>query len=220
MLGKTILYLLDSDTVRCLCQYLLLEDLAQALNCELTDFAVLPQLRFQLRLAKSDAAIKKLGSEAAVAMAQQLIESASEITIMADSANLLLLLNRPDIDSGEATLFAALCQTNDNSLITGDKRALVSLSQIEGESLLDALWSRLICLEEAIYLILQHTGLEAVSQKIRARPDVNIALSLVFGRCIANELTEVQAGLRSYLNDLKDRTQQKYLLPEYAYFSG
>lgn len=60
------MYLLDSDAAKSLCQYLLLDELALALECPLSDFAILPQLRFQLRLNKPDAALKKLGSQDAV----------------------------------------------------------------------------------------------------------------------------------------------------------
>ena len=124
------MYLLDSDAAKSLCQYLLLDELALALECPLSDFAILPQLRFQLRLNKPDAALKKLGSQDAVVTAQRLVEAATEVQVVTDSANTILELNRPDIDSGEAILFAAVSQDEDDALITGDKRALIALSEI------------------------------------------------------------------------------------------
>jgi len=207
------MYLLDSDAAKSLCQYLLIDELAIGLGCSLSDFLVLPQLRFQLRLNKPDAALKKLGSKEAISTAQQLIDAAAEVQINVDSANKILELNRPDIDSGEAILFAAASQSEDDSIITGDKRALIALSEISASPIIDTLWEKIITLEEAIYLIVQRSGFDHVSQKVRARPDVNIALSIVFGRATPNKKEEVIEGLNSYMNHLQWISHGKYLLP-------
>ena len=207
------MYLLDSDAAKSLCQYLLLDELALALECPLSDFAILPQLRFQLRLNKPDAALTKLGSQDAVVTAQRLVEAATEVQVVTDSANTILELNRPDIDSGEAILFAAVSQDEDDALITGDKRALIALSEISEVPIVDSLWEKIITLEEAIYLIVQRSGFDLVSQRIRARPDVNVALSVIFGRANPNKIGEVLEGLNSYMNHLQSISQGKYLLP-------
>ncbi|VVO77320.1 hypothetical protein PS898_01623 [Pseudomonas fluorescens] len=211
--GQSHVYLLDSDAAKSLCQYLLLDELAFALGCPLSDFAVLPQLRFQLRLNKPDAALKKLGSQDAVVTAQRLVEAAAEVQVVTDSANTILELNRPDIDSGEAILFAAVSQDEDDSLITGDKRALIALSEISAIPIVDSLWEKIITLEEAVYLIVQRSGFDLVSQRVRARPDVNVALSVIFGRANPNKIEEVLEGLNSYMNHLQSISQGKYLLP-------
>lgn len=208
------MYLLDSDAARCLCQYELLHELADALGCSLLDFAVLPQLRFQLRLGKPNA-MDKLGSAEAIELAELLVAQASEVTVSANSANALLLSNRPDIDAGELILFAALCDDAASTLVTGDKRALVALSAV-ADPALETLWARLICLEEAIALIIKHVGFEAVSQKIRARPDVNVALSIAFGRSTAAPSPSVLEGLASYVSDVMQSTQGKYHLKQFA----
>lgn len=207
------MYLLDSDAARCLCQYQLLHELAGALECSLTDFAVLPQLRFQLKLGKSKA-LEKLGSLEAIQLAEQLVASATEVTVSVESANAMLLSGRPDIDAGELILFAALCDDESSALVTGDKRALVALSHLT-EGPRDALWGRLICLEEAVTLIVKHIGFETVSQKIRARPEVNTALSLAFGRSEAASRTSALEGLSSYIKDVMRSTQGKYLLKQF-----
>jgi hypothetical protein len=207
------LYLLDSDAAKKICQYRLLYELAAALGCALSDFAVLPQLRFQLKLANADRARDKLGSQEAVDMAGQLVEAASEVAVLVDAANPLLQLNRPDIDSGEATLFAALYGDNDSSLVSGDKRAFVALSKVDGVPVVDGLWARLICLEEALLLILQHAEFQKVSEKVRSVPAVDMAISIAFGRVHANPIHDVLNGLNSYLLDLQASTSGKYLLP-------
>lgn len=207
------MYLLDSDAAKKICQYRLLHELAAALGCALSDFAVLPQLKFQLKLANADKAHEKLGSQEAADMARQLVAAASEVVVLVDVANPLLQLDRPDIDSGEATLFAALHGDNDSSLVSGDKRAFVALSKVNDVPVVDALWARLICLEEALFLILQHANFQQVSEKVRSVPTVDTAISIAFGRMDANPIEGVLNGLNSYLQDLQAKTSGKYLLP-------
>ncbi|MGL4316097.1 MAG: hypothetical protein ACRCTL_05745 [Pseudomonas sp.] len=207
------MYLLDSDAAKKICQYRLLYELAGALGCTLGDFAVLPQLKFQLRLATADKALSKLGSPEAVDLAKQLVAAASEVVVVADSANPLLQLNRPDIDSGEATLFAALHGDDESALVSGDKRAFVALSKVDGVPVVDALWARLICLEEALCLVLGHADFQEVSDKVRSVPTVDMAISIAFGRAQPNPIQDVMSGLQSYLTDLQANTGGKYLLP-------
>lgn len=207
------MYLLDSDAARCLCQYQLLHELAGALDCTLADFAVLPQLRFQLKLGKPKA-LEKLGTPEAVYLAQQLVDAAAEVTVSATSANAMLLTNRPDIDAGELVLFAALCDGEDGTLITGDKRALAALSDLAGAPI-DEVWGRLICLEEAIALVIKHIGFDVVSARIRARPEVNMAISIAFGRSAPSPLESVLEGLSSYVEEVILATQGKYQLKNF-----
>ena len=158
----TALVLLDSDAARKICQYQLLFRLTRALQCSLQNFAVLPQLRFELRLADREAAIKKLGSEEALVQAMDLVQHAKTVEVQIEYSNRLLVLDRPDIDSGEAVLFAALVQHNHAQMISGDKRAFIALSKIDGEPLLDMLWVRFICLEEALLMILHSEDFDKV----------------------------------------------------------
>ncbi|NUT88448.1 hypothetical protein HNO91_18585 [Pseudomonas corrugata] len=125
------MYLLDSDAARKLCQYELIEELIVLLGCVMGDVAVLPQLKFQLRLTNDAKALEKLGTADAVELARRLIATAREVEVSAASANPLLELNRPDIDTGEATLFAAFWESADLSLVSGDKRAFIALSKVE-----------------------------------------------------------------------------------------
>lgn len=126
-MASQTLYLLDSDAAKKLCQYQLLYELTVALGCSLGDFAVLPQLRFQLKLDKDDKALAKLGTQAAVDLARDLVASASSVEIEADAANPLLQLNRPDIDSGEATLLLHCTATTTHiSAVATSERSLPS----------------------------------------------------------------------------------------------
>ncbi|NUT74139.1 hypothetical protein HNO86_03675 [Pseudomonas sp. C1C7] len=207
------MFLLDSDVVKKICQYHLLHELAAALGCGLNAFAVLPQLKFQLRLADVAKAVQKLGSQEAVDQARELVAAAAEVQVVAEAANPILGLNRPDIDSGEATLFAALHDVDADSLISGDKRAFIALSEINGVAVVDVLWARLICLEEAMHLIVQSANFDHVSAKVRANLAVDTAIGIAFGRATANSPAMVIEALASYMSDLHARTSGKYVLP-------
>lgn len=206
------MYLLDSDAAKKICQYHLLHELAGALGCGLESFAVLPQLKFQLKLADDGKALAKLGTQEAVDLARQLVAAATEVEILAEAANPLLQLGRPDIDSGEVTLFAAL-HGNDAELLSGDKRAYVALSKVEGVQETDDLWARLLCLEEALYLIVRSADFQLVSDKVRSQPGVDMAVSIAFGRAAANPPEAVTEALLSYMHALANETGGRYVLP-------
>lgn len=205
------MYLLDSDAARKLCQYELIRELALALGCDLAGFAVLPQLRFQLKLNSRAAALKKLGSEAAVALAEDLICHAKVVEVLVEQSNYFLGVDRPDIDSGEAVLFAALYQRPEDGMVSGDKKAFIALSRFCDAEVSSALWVRLICLEEALMLILEHENFVEVSAKIRARSDVDKALSMAFGRSQASEKSSVIEALGSYVHDLCSETDRRWV---------
>ncbi|HDS1765326.1 hypothetical protein NPS42_03815 [Pseudomonas putida] len=204
------MYLLDSDAARKLCQYQLIHELASALRCTLNDLAVLPQLTFQLRLQNPAAALKKLGSEMSVALAHELVGAANIVEVRVDQSNFFLDVERPDIDSGEAVLFASLYQNPRDRMISGDKRAYVALSKLDQPST-EGIWARLICFEEAMMLIVQNGCFAHISAKVRARGDVDIAMSLAFGRSQTAEQSTVLEALSSYTESLHRDTEGKWV---------
>lgn len=203
-------WLLDSDAATCMCKFGFVDDLAKSLGVPLEALCILPQLRYQLHLAKPAKALKKLGSIEAVEQAQWLTDHATEVIVLADSANQALLEATPDIDGGELALFAALLDSTDSGLITGDKRALIALSKVEGAIADGLVWVRLLCTEEAIALLIKHLGHAYVSDKVRACPEANVGLSIVFGRTAPNSDESTGVALKSYIMELVANTGGKY----------
>jgi hypothetical protein len=213
-------YLLDSDAAKAVCQYGLIEDLATALGVALSDFSILSQLRFQLHVGDRARALKKLGSEMAIDQVGLLVSQASEVVVLVDSANYALLEGTPDIDGGELALFAALCEDSTAGLITGDKRSLVALCKV-GSTIQDSFcWAQILCLEEALALLVDHFGWSYVSERVRARLDVNSAISTIFGRSAPADQQAISEGLQSYLRDVQSRTAGKYQSPYLARMSS
>lgn len=202
------MHLLDSDVAKKIAQYTLVDELKLGVGCALTDLAVLPQLRYQLRLG-SDQAFRRLGTAEAVAAAETLVANACEVALTPEAANYVLALNRRDIDTGEQLLFASILACPNDRLFTGDKRALVALAQIEG---IDAIWTSLSCFEQLMVRIVDAHEFNAISGKVRARPDADMAMSIVFGRTAAAGQTSVAEGLQSYLLALATDTGGKYVI--------
>ena len=201
--------MLDSDAAKKICQYELLPELLQALGCEVTSLAVLPQLKYQLKVKDDAKALSRLGTIEAVTQIRQLVTSAHEAEVTVDMANPVLELSGPDIDSGEAALFAAMLSETESKLISGDKRAFIALSKIDGEPV-DPLWARLLCFEEAIHVMIHKVDFAQVSSKVRARLDVDFAIANVFGRSKASSYDSVLEALQSYINSLVEATGGKY----------
>lgn len=201
--------MLDSDVARKIVQYDLLSELTVALSCNLSDLEILPQLKFQLKLNKPDKALEILGSKKAVKAANALVGAAAEVEID-DPENELLLLDSLGIDTGERVLFAALAERSQDKLISGDKRAFYALAKLEEPAIIKTLWSRIICLEQAIAVILKSHPFETISQKIRARPDVDAAMRMAFGHSQASSRSGAEEGLASYINALIQQTSGKF----------
>lgn len=203
--------LLDSDAARKLCQFDLVEFLLASIELEASNLGVLPQLKFQLHLNNEEKAIRKLGSRVALENARKLVSSASEVEISANSANPILTLDRPDLDTGELTLFAALSEIEKGQLLSGDKRAYIALSKVEPIQEIQDLWIRFLCLEEAILIILSRSDFTSVAQRIRSNPNVDKAVALTFGASTPSPKDSVEEALKSYVNHLEQVTAGRYI---------
>lgn len=201
--------MLDSDAAKKICQYELLPEFLQALGCEVTSLAVLPQLKYQLKVKDDAKVLSRLGTIEAVTQIRQLVAAAHEVEVSVDMAIPVLELSGPDIDSGEAVLFAAMLTEAESRLISGDKRAYIALSKIDGEPV-DPLWARLLCFEEAIHIMIENVDFEQVSNKVRARLDVDTAMANAFGRSEASSCDSVVDALKSYISALAKDTGGKY----------
>lgn len=209
------MFILDSDVARKICQYGILDELSKSTEMPLSNFFILPQLRFQLKINDSVKSIKLLGSEEAYDLARKMIMECREIKISSsDFTNkVLTTLNAPDIDSGEATLFTAIILDIHKKLITGDKRAIKALSSLINISSFD-IWLRVLTLEEAILTMLHSHPFDLISNKIRCRNDVDTGLSIIFGRSVKNSKESVIEGLTSSINELKRATNHHYCFPK------
>lgn len=207
------MYFLDSDVVKKTAQYDLFNELVNSYESETHLFYVLPQLKYQLHIANKEKSVTKLGSEDAYFALSNFLESACEIDVIpTENANEILTLDQTDLDIGEQTLLAAVSSTDEGKMISGDKRAFISISKINHLSSLDNLWPFLICFENALQkIVISQKPFESISQKIRNRPDVDNSIKIAFGVSTSADIDSVMQALESYIDDLVSKTSGKYL---------
>ena len=207
------MYFLDSDVVKKTAQYDLFNELISSYESEPHHFSVLPELKFQLHLAHKEKSVKKLGSENAFIALSTFLDSANEIElILTDAANEILAIDQSNLDIGEQVLLAAVSSTDEGKMISGDKRAFISISKINYLQSIDSLWPYLICFENELQkIILSQKPFEPISEKIRNRPDADNSIMIAFGVSSPTDIASVMQALESYINDLISKTSGKYL---------
>ena len=126
---------------------------------------------------------------------------AAELEFNAQQANLAL-------DAGEAQLAAMVVTRELRHLLTGDKRAIIALASTPLPEGIDRerLTHKLICLEQAVWSLLDHQSAASVRTAICAEREVDTQLRICFS-CAAPEVEESswREGLRSAIEDIRGR---------------
>ncbi|MHC6228174.1 hypothetical protein ACYU03_25955 [Pseudomonas sp. X10] len=193
---------IDNDVILKLAQYGMLEHLPKLFTrSETIQVLVLDSARYKL-LPKQNP-LKLCKSEEAAAQISTLLGLAHKISASEVDLGVLEQLNAvPGIDAGEALLFAAAAADAECVVLTGDKRALIGLSEHHLEAIAPSLRCKIITLEGLIqgFVELDHSGTQ---HAIRSNPAVDKALSMVFGVSTAATEETVQAGLNSYVGHIR-----------------
>jgi hypothetical protein len=124
---------------------------------------------------------------------------AAELQFNAQKANLPL-------DAGEAQLTAMVVRRGLRHLLTGDKRAIGALGATDYPDGLDRaeLGQRVLCLEQAVWTLLNSQGAAAVRGAICSERDVDTQLRICFS-CSSPEVGEEcwREGLRSAIEQVR-----------------
>lgn len=197
---RSVLLLADNDVLLSAAHWGLLDVVPTMVGATWEEMAVLDSFPHRVRRADP-----KLFRDPAVAqyLAQHLNRCAPmpEPSMSAIEA----MQGQTGIDSGEALLVAAMMNQVGRRLVTGDKRALVAMSALRETLGTDALQGRLLCTTQLLWHALEVIGSDALVACVRRYPDYDKATLAVMGRSGARSCEDIEAGLRSYLNDL-DRT--------------
>jgi hypothetical protein len=100
------------------------------------------------------------------------------------------------IDPGEAQIFASAAAEQESFVITGDKRALRALKDVEDFSA--ALEGRIAVMEAILIAVCDRIGPEEVRGRLRPV----LALDGMIEICFANAGSDPKDGLRSYFDSL------------------
>ena len=199
-----MLCLTDNDIVLKLAACDLLNEAVTALDVALTEIQTIESLHYQLR-KPNKAWVNRYG-QTAIDRAAAFIKSIGTITSV-DLDEQKLLSTQPDIDMGEATLFAASHKMSDYIIATGDKRCLQSLAaSLTCKPITTRLRGKIICFEQIVLRTIDRHGFELVKSKVILALDCDTALKAAFGSGTEANYANATDALKSYIRDLRKRT--------------
>ncbi len=170
-------------------------------NDNVSDIYYLPSLPHML---KGDKKIKQNHSLLTINEALSFINNYSPIPDDFFSEDLVNSLSEiDDIDSGEQILFSINLPFEEFYILTGDKRALISLSRSNLTEIQSRLKGRIICLEEIMLKLLPHIDMDNLIVKAKTH---NFCSDKVLKICLnqtAVTLQKLEECILSYLNELK-----------------
>ena len=205
------LLLVDTDLFVLLAGAGLLNDLAECLGIPTESIRRLPSLQSQI---KSKRFIDKIPVDELA----RLQAAISHVTPWTDSPADTTLLERlqtvPDIDPGEALLFATLYEQPVYLLASGDKRSMVALGNApELDDVRQSVRGRILSLETALTLLIRRLGANVIGPRLRPFRERHQTVSILFGYKTEFDDQESLDQIRSYLNDLIKHIGSDLLYP-------
>ena len=204
--------LVDNDALLKLARYGLLDALVSMFGFDVRDIRVLATAKYSLLPAKNR--LLRCKDEDGANRLEEFLTRSDPLSPVDTDANLLDALSAiPSIDAGEALLLAAGASDYETLVITGDKRALAALCADSSiAQVADALAGRVVTLE-VIFWQLVNKDFTHTQSCVRSKPDVDKAISNVFGVSAPATIDSVREALASYINHLQGVTGGLLLVP-------
>lgn len=199
--------LIDADALSKLSHWDLLGELAGLIGVPINQTATLSSIRH--RAAKScrkpDGKLFRdaLSAQRAVAYIEQL-------GTLPEPDGLLLarLQDIPAVDPGEAVLFGSLVREPAAILLTGDKRAIVGITNAAPEEVTQALNGRILIVEQVLHALLVAKGIDWLRDHVCPHRALDTAIGIVMGSACDAPSTVVEEGLISYIKDAQSNSGQ------------
>lgn len=133
---------------------------------------------------------------------EQLVPIAESIGLapVASTKWLARLANVPQIDPGEAQLFASAVE-HELIVVTGDKRSVIAASTVDGMA--DALGGRVASMEAVLLGFCQRLGREHVRNAVKPLVAVEDRKDKMMRVCFSDGNPDPESALQSYFSDLK-----------------
>ncbi|HVZ19309.1 MAG TPA: hypothetical protein VG897_19475 [Terriglobales bacterium] len=197
--------LIDADALSKLAHWDLLEELALLTGTPIAETATLSSLvhRAARSCAKPDG--KLFRDAVAASRAHAYLSQFAPLPSPAEDV-LALMQHVPAIDPGEALLFAALHARPDTLLITGDKRAITALARAAPLPLLTSFANRILTIEQIVLALLEVKGIDWLREHVCPSRSLDKAIGIVMGSECRAPAESVEAGLRSYIANLRSTT--------------
>lgn len=192
--------LIDVDAFSKLAHWRILPELPTLTGEQWSTLSTLGSLVFRAQRASVKPDLKLFQTTMA---AQAAVSALSKMACLPDvePRDLSAFQDVVDIDAGEAVLLAAMSRNQNLRLLTGDKRALRSLSRAD-HGLRSQYTGRVILLEQVILCALELYGIHWLRERICVERGIDTAIEIVMGsRCDAVEQA-VREGLLSYIQEM------------------
>ncbi len=204
--------LIDNDALLKLARYGLLDEAVALFESTPTDVRVLPAAKYRLLPAKNRLRFCK--DEESAGRLEAFLKTSNPLDAGLADSDLLDVLNAvPNIDAGEALLFAVGANNRDTLVITGDKRSLATLCS--DDSVADvskALAGRVVSME-VLFSMLTEYQFTLIQERVRDKPDVDMTLKILFGVTVPADFESVKKGFNSYISDLRSKTGTLLYVP-------
>ncbi len=196
------LILIDNDALLKLGRYGLIDESVALFGCISIDVRVLATAKYSLLPAKNRLRLCK--DEESAARLEAFFRTSNPLDAGSADPDLLDALNAiQNIDAGESLLLAVGATNRSTLVITGDKRALAALCSHESVAqAASALAGRVVSMEVLFSHLVEHQFAH-IQERVRAKPDVDKALSIAFGVTAPAALESVQEALASYTSHLR-----------------
>lgn len=126
-----------------------------------------------------------------------------------------LLLDIPQVDSGEALLYALLAERPSCYLLSGDKRAMVQVaSSPNAAPVRTAVAGRVIPIEVLLKSLIQSDGVQMTASRFRDLLTSHETLQVVFSAGNLAEANQCRAALDSYMADLRLEVGPGFLMED------
>ena len=187
--------LVDTDVFAKLGIAGLLDQLHELFDVRIDACGRLPALPYMLRRGALPTLYGKEACERLVPIAESM-----GVAPVASTAWLARLANVPQIDPGEAQLFASAAE-HELILVTGDKRSVLAASKVDGMA--DALNGRVASMEAVLLGLCRRLGREHVRNAVKPLIAVEDRKDKLVRVCFSEGNPDPEGALQSYLGDLK-----------------
>ena len=195
----------DTDILLKLSALDLVQETLQLLQLSEQDVYLLPSATHYLRKADKRL-IYRYGKEG-VERAQKLAQQAKFVGFHLEKSELELLSSVPDIDTGEALLYASTYALQEFWLLTGDKRSLTALAASPNcQPIAARLSGKVICLEQIVIHSLSSYPFEILLSKIVPARECDTAVKVAFGSGNQTNLSHAIGALDAYISELRAKT--------------
>jgi hypothetical protein len=205
----TVDAVVDNDILIKCSAYRILKDLAEAVVSSVDKVGVLDAARFVVphwidRKELNDRDGAHAHWNDFLARAERL-EPTKDETALATSIEESAARQHLQVDMGESQLLSMAIHRGIGKVVTGDKRCIAGVEVLRRQVPdLGELRGRLICLEQAVALLVTKVDALAIRKAVCGEPAMDIALTICF-QCLNNKIQAsfYPTGLHSYIEDLR-----------------